>query len=144
MFLYLVFLSFFLSFFLFYSYININLFAKLLMEKFLSLSTTSLPSQIRKLYKSWCGFFFLVLFVYLFIFIVLQIPLSPLSCLHFTPPCPPPPPTLDPSPPWLCPWVLYMCSLTTFSPILPIPPPLWLLSVCSLFQCLWLLFLSKA
>ena len=27
-----------------------------------------------------------------------------------------------------------------FSPIIPLPTPLWLLSVCSLFQCLWLYF----
>ena len=43
----------------------------------------------------------------------------------------------------LCPCVLYTCSLKDlplFSPIIPLSPPLWLLSVCSLFQCLWLHF----
>ena len=51
-------------------------------------------------------------------------------------------PTPDPTPLWLCPWVLCMCSLTTllrFSP-LSLPLPLWLLSVCSLFPCLWFYF----
>ena len=55
----------------------------------------------------------------------------------------PPPPTLYPTPLWLCPWVLYTCSLTTLlllSPVISLPPPLWLLSVCSLFQCLWSYF----
>ena len=44
---------------------------------------------------------------------------------------------------WLCPCVLYTCSLMDlplFSSIIPLPPPLWLLSVCSLFQCFWLYF----
>ena len=31
-------------------------------------------------------------------------------------------------------------TLPLFSPIIPLPPPLWLLSVYSLFQCLWLYF----
>ena len=47
-----------------------------------------------------------------------------------------------PAPGYLCPWVLYTCSWTTlplFSPVIPLPSP-WLLSVCSLFQCLWLYF----
>ena len=44
---------------------------------------------------------------------------------------------------WLCPCVLYTCSLTSlhlFSPTSPLFHPLCLLSVCSLFQCLWLYF----
>ena len=54
-----------------------------------------------------------------------------------------PPPTLDPT----CPLALSMCPLyvflgdpSSFSPHYPLPPPLWFLSVCSLFQCLWLYF----
>ena len=56
---------------------------------------------------------FLLTFVSFFKFFVL---LFTCSCLHFpatTSPCPPP--TLNPSPLWLCPWVLYTCSLMTFS-----------------------------
>ena len=54
------------------------------------------------------------------------------SCLHFTPT-----PTLDPTPLWFCPRVLHTCSLKTLpllSPIIPLPRPLWLLSVCSSFK----------
>ena len=60
----------------------------------------------------------------------------------FPPPQPSPPPTLDPTPHWFCPCVLHICSWKTFLlfPPYPFPPPLWLLSVCSLFQCLWLYF----
>ena len=54
----------------------------------------------------------------------------------------PPIPTshLQSSPHCLCPWVLYKCSLMilpSFSPIIPLASPLWPLSVCSLFPCLW-------
>ena len=38
-----------------------------------------------------------------------------------------------------CPWVFYTCSLMTFplpSPVTPLLPPLWSLSICSLFPCL--------
>ena len=57
----------------------------------------------------------------------------------------PPTPTshLQSYPPlWLCPWVLYTCSLMTlpFFPIIHLLPPPQLLSICSLFQCLWLYF----
>ena len=69
------------------------------------------------------------------------------SCLHFSvttfPTHPLPPPTLNPSPLWLCPWVLYTCSLMTLpllSSSITLPTPLCLLSVCSLFQCLCLCF----
>ena len=44
---------------------------------------------------------------------------------------------------WLCPCVLYTCSLMAlplFSSIISLLPPLWSLSVCSLFQCLWFYF----
>ena len=114
------------------------------------------------------GFLFLFscfLFIY---FIVVQLQLSPF--LPFlSPALPPQPPTFNPTPPpvvfkkkfycysitvvcffspslhpcCLSPWVLYTCSLTILSllsPIIPLLPPLWLLLVCSLFQCLWLYF----
>ena len=65
----------------------------------------------------------------------------------FTAPCPPalPIPTSYPwtYPLWLCPCVPYTHSLKAFTllfPIIALPLPLWLLSVCSLFQCLWLYF----
>ena len=65
----------------------------------------------------------------------------------FTPPQSPTP-SISASHPWtyllwLCPCVLYTCSLVDFplfSPIIPLPPPLWLLSICSLFQWFWLYF----
>ena len=50
-------------------------------------------------------------------------------CLQF-----PPPPTIDPTTFWLCPWILYICSLTTIpllSPTIPHHFPLWLLLVYS-------------
>ena len=63
---------------------------------------------------------------------------------HPAPPVQPSPPTtLDPTPFWLCPWGLYTCSLmnlSLLSPIILLLPPLWLLSACSLVQCLWLCF----
>ena len=67
------------------------------------------------------------------------------SCLHFHPTTAPPIPASHPwtYPFWLCPCVPYTCSLMAlplFSPIIPLSPPLWLLSVSSLFQCLWLYF----
>ena len=65
----------------------------------------------------------------------------------FPPPLSPTPSTVtshSPSfPLWLCPWDLYTCSLMTLAllpSIMPLPPPLWSLSVCSLFPCLWLCF----
>ena len=68
------------------------------------------------------------------------------SCFP-SPPFPSTPsiPTSHPQtyPLWLCPWVLYTCSLMTLlrvSPITPLSPPLWLLLFCSLFQCLWFYF----
>ena len=85
---------------------------------------------------------FMVFFL-LYFFIVVQVRLSPLSTHHAPPPHPPPPSHLNPTPLWLCPQVLYTCSLMIFpllSPIISLDPPLWLLLVCSLFQCLWLYF----
>ena len=68
-------------------------------------------------------------------FIVVQVQFSTFSHHHFSPPQPPPLPTLNPSFLWLC--FLYACSLMTLpllSPIIAPPPALWLLSVCSLFN----------
>ena len=50
----------------------------------------------------------------------------------FLPPHPSSPPTFEPTPLWLCPWVLYTCSLMTLpllSLVNPLAPPLWSLSV---------------
>ena len=87
---------------------------------------------------------FLFVFFYLFLFlIVFQVKLSPFF------PSPSPPPhslslsTLNLTPLWLCPWVFYICSLTSFpllSLVIPLLPPLCLLSVCFLFQCFCLYF----
>ena len=80
-----------------------------------------------------------VLFIYLFCFYFSYCCSS--TVLHFPPttlPCPTHPhlpPSIRP------PLTLYVgpCSLTTLpllSPFIPLCPPLWLLSACSLFQCL--------
>ena len=62
----------------------------------------------------------------------------------------PPSPTLQPFPPPShfhtpsvnCPCVLYNCSCKPFTlfPWNSLPSPLWSLSACSQFQCLWLYF----
>ena len=67
---------------------------------------------------------FMVFFL-LYFFIVVQVRLSPLSTHHAPPPHPPPPSHLNPTSLWLCPQVLYTCSLTT-RPLFPllIPRPL--------------------
>ena len=73
------------------------------------------------------------------------------SCLHFhsttatSPPAAPPIPASHPRtyPFWLFLCVFFTCSLMDlplFSTIIPLPPPLWLLLVSSLFQCVWLYF----
>ena len=80
---------------------------------------------------------------FFFFIIVVQVQLSLFSRHHSPLSHLLPPPTLNPSPVWLCPWVLYTCSLAALpfiSPITPLPLPLWLLSVCSLFQWLWFCF----
>ena len=58
----------------------------------------------------------------------------------FTPPIPVSHPQTHPL--WLSPCVLHTCSLmaSPLSPIIPLLPPLWLPSDCSLFQHLWLYF----
>ena len=70
------------------------------------------------------------------------------SCLHFPPSTAsaPPIPTSHPRTHtlWLCPRVRYTCSLMILpllSPVIRLPLSLWLLSICSLFQCLWLYIL---
>ena len=78
-------------------------------------------------------------------FIVVQLQLSPFHP-HYSPlPYLLPAPTLNSlaSPRCHCPWVLYTCSLVTLPllcPVIPLSVPLWLLSICSLFPCLWLYF----
>ena len=72
------------------------------------------------------------------------------SCPHFSPttlPCPThaPPTTLNLSPTncCLCAWVPYtrfLMTLPRLSPVTCPSPPLWSLSVYSLFPCLWLYF----
>ena len=85
-------------------------------------------------------FYFIFKFLLLFNYI----------CPHFSPysplPYPLPPPTFgpppSPGPGCPCPWVLYTCSLTLplLSPLIPLPCPIWSLSVCSLFPYLWFYF----
>ena len=64
-------------------------------------------------------------------------------CLHFHPTISPhpylPPLNLHPLALSLCPLYIFLEALPIFFSIIPLPP-LWLLSVCSLFQCLWLYF----
>ena len=67
------------------------------------------------------------LYFFLIFFIDVPIELSPFSHHHFSPPYPP----FNPTPLWLCPWVLYTCSLTTLPLLCHVTPPLWSLSVCS-------------
>ena len=60
---------------------------------------------------------------------------------HHLPPVAPPIPASHPQTYalWFCPCVLYTCSLVAlplYSTTILLSPPLWLLSVCSLFQCL--------
>ena len=74
------------------------------------------------------------------------------SCLHFHPlhlpslhrapsTHPSPPPTLEPTTPFGFDCVSFIhVGDPSLSPVIPLPQPLWLLSVCSLFQCLWLYF----
>ena len=66
---------------------------------------------------------------------------------HYSPlpfPCPSHIQSSSPTPTHHCPclWILYTCPLTLplLSPVSPLPPPLWSLSVCSLFLCLWFCF----
>ena len=82
-------------------------------------------------------FYNIIPILFLFLFLLL----FNYSCSHF-PPITLPYPTHSHIPHailphlWLCPWVLYACSLMTLPLLCPVMPPLWLLSVCSLFPCL--------
>ena len=78
------------------------------------------------------GTFLLFIYFCNHFFIVVWIQLPPFSQHHIPSPHPPSPLTLHPSPLWLCPWVLYTRCLTTLpllSPVISLPPLLWLLSV---------------
>ena len=84
------------------------------------------------------GGIFLNHFFYCCLNIVVSISLPLLSSVPLTPNSHPqsfPPLALSLAP-------LYMFFDDTFHsfPVISLPPPLWLLSVCSLFQCLWLYF----
>ena len=77
---------------------------------------------------------FFSFFFFFSLFIVVRVQLSPFFPHHSTTPYPPPPPSLNPTPFWLCPWVLYTCSLMTLpllSPVTLLPTPLWV--IVSLF-----------
>ena len=86
--------------------------------------------------------YFYYLFIYLFIYYFSSTVVS-----IFTP-APAPTPLILASHPWtyplcLCPHVFFTCSvmvLPLFPPIISLPTPLCLLSISSLFQCLWLSF----
>ena len=67
------------------------------------------------------------------LFIVVQVQLSPFFPHHFPAPHPSPPPPLYPTPLWICPCVLYTCSLTTLPPFPPLSPPTSPLVMVSLF-----------
>ena len=68
--------------------------------------------------------FIICVFIYLFIYTVVQVQLSPFSPHQTPPPHPSTPPILKPTHLWLCACVLYMCSLMT----LPLLSPSLLLS----------------
>ena len=83
-----------------------------------------------------------MLYVNLLFFIVVQVQLSPFSPHHYLPPHPSPPPNLSPTPRLalsMGPFYIFIDDSPPFSPIIP-SPTLWLLSVCSLCQCLCLYF----
>ena len=74
-------------------------------------------------------------FYYILFKISVQIQLSPFS--HIILPCPPPAPLVFVHGSFIhVPWP----DLPLSVPVTPLPPPLWSLSVCSLFPCLWLYF----
>ena len=93
-----------------------------------------------------CFHFACYLFIYILkyhVVVVVQLQLSPFSPHYCLPPYPPPPPTVNPAPLSLSMGPLHMfldLTLPLLSPIIPLLLPLWSLSVCSLFLCLWFYF----
>ena len=76
-------------------------------------------------------------------FIDVRIQLSPFSHHHFPLPYPRLLPTLNPTPPWalsMGPSFMFIYISFPSFPHISLSPPLWLLSVCCQFQCLWLYF----
>ena len=84
-----------------------------------------------------CNTFLKFLFI-IYIFIVVQVQLSPFSPHLVPPPHPSPPYTLEFTPLALsmCPLYIFLDGPSHFSSIIPFPSPLWLLSVCSLIHFL--------
>ena len=82
------------------------------------------------------------IFKFKFIFIFVQVQLSPFPHHHFPLPHPTPPLALNPILFWPCPWVPLYMFLHDPPPSFPhyLPPLSPLVTVCSLFQCLWLYF----
>ena len=81
---------------------------------------------------------------FLFSFLIVQLQLS-LFFSYFSPLSYLPPPAIFNPPHQLslsmCPSYMFLdLTLPLLSPITPLHPPLWLLSVCSLFQWLWFYF----
>ena len=75
----------------------------------------------------------IISFYFLKFVIVVQVQLSPLSPCHYPPPELSPLPTLDPNPLGFVhvSFIAVPENLSPFPPHYPLPPPLWLLSVCS-------------
>ena len=82
--------------------------------------------------KFW-SFFFYYFLNYFNFFIVVQVQLSPFSPHHSPPSQPSSLPTLNPTPLWFCPCVLYTCSWKPLPLFLPLAPPTSLLVTVSLF-----------
>ena len=99
------------------------------------LSEVSLASMFSRMVGS-----FFIFFIFLFNYCLRRVVSISLPPLPPSPAIPTSHPQSDP------PLSLSMCPLYMFlddpSPFLhfSLPPPLWLLSVCSLFQCLWYYF----
>ena len=53
---------------------------------------------------------------------MVQVQLSSFSPYHSNPPQPSPPPTIDPTHLWLCPWVFHTCSLMSLPSLPPVIP----------------------
>ena len=103
----------------------------------LQVDRSALPMSLQSI----CNYIFIYFFKF-FIGILLQLS-------HFFPLCPPlpsPPPTPTVNPTPLSMSVIHTCSLTSSFPFFPslfpsvLPLPLWLLSLCSMFPCLWFYF----